>query len=109
MARWLGKYAFAKKELDAILAEWSDKSELVSLMSYKFALRTFSSLNTKNEILAVSIGAAAYSILTGKWFNNEWHDKLTETCEEGYEAGFAVRDIVAEYLSPERITAIYGE
>jgi hypothetical protein len=108
MARYLRKYAFAKKELDAILVEWSDKSEHLSLLSYNLAIRAFSSLNTKNEILAVSIGAAAYSILTGKWFNNEWHDKLTETCEEGYEAGFAVRDIIFEYLSPERIKEIYG-
>ena len=108
MARWLGKYAFAKKELDIIISEWSDKSEFVKKMSYKFALRIFSSLNTKNDELSVGIGAAAYSILTGQWFDSSWHDKLTETCEEGYEAGFYVRDIVYEYLSPERIEAIYG-
>lgn len=93
---------FAEKEIQAILAEWGDKKEVVKLMSYHFALRNFASLNTKNDELSVAIGAAAYSILTDQWFDNEWHDKLIATCEEGYEAGFFVRGILYHYYEKNK-------
>lgn len=95
MANWKGKYKFAEKELAEIYSEWSAKADLVKFMSYNFALRLFSSLNTKDAALSVAIGAVAYHKLTGQSFNFEWHDKLTEICEEGYEAGFCVFDLLS--------------
>ena len=95
--RWLGKMKYASKELNKVLAEWQDKADAIKLNSYQFALRFLTPLDVKDGELAVAIGAAAYSIITEQWFTSEWHDKLTETCEEGYEAGFMVRGIIEKY------------
>lgn len=105
--RWMSKSKFASKEIEAVMNEWLHKKEMVKFMSYEFALRNFASQNTKNDELAVAIGAAAYSILTGQWFDRNWHDILTRTCEEGYEAGFLVRDIITDYLTPEQFKEVY--
>lgn len=90
---------FASKELAKILAEYGDKVDLVKAMSFWFWLRLTAPLNTENDELAVAIAAAAHSILTGVWFDSTYHDRLTEQCEEGYEAGFMVRDIINASLS----------
>ena len=95
--RWLGKMKYASSKLDEVLSEWKDNSSVIKSVSYQFALRFLAPLDVKNDELAVAIGAAAYSIITEQWFNNEWHDKLNETCEEGYEAGFIVREIIEKY------------
>ena len=108
MARWHAQNAFAKRELDKILSDWSENIDDVRAMPYKEALQRFAPNNTKNRYLSAAIAAAAYSIFTRQWFDNSWHDKLTEILEEqGYEAGFYVRDILSEYLSDEQRTIIY--
>jgi hypothetical protein len=109
MARFLGKLNYSSKKLDAVLSEWQQYSEVVKLNTYHFALRFLSPLDVKNDELSVAIGAAAYSIITGQWFDNSWHDKLTETCSEGYEAGFIVRDIVNDYRERYSKTLLFNE
>ena len=104
----MAQQKYAAREVAKILAEFGDKSDLVRVMSFRFWLRLTAPLNTKNDELAVAISAAAYSILTGVWFDYAYHDRLTDTCEEGYEAGFMVRDIIHASLSEAEKTIYYG-
>ena len=106
--RWMSQNKFAAKELAKILAEYGDKVDLVKAMSFRFWLRLTAPLNTKNDELAVAIAAAAHSVLTGVWFDSAYHDRLTDQCEEGYEAGFIVRDIINASLSEVEKTKYYG-
>lgn len=106
--RWMAQSKFASKELAKILAEYGDKVDTVKAMSFHFWLRLTAPLNTKNDELAVAIAAAAHSILTGVWFDSAYHDRLSEQCEEGYEAGFIVRDIINASLSEEQKTKYYA-
>lgn len=77
-------------------------------MSFRFWLRLAAPLNTKNDELSVAVAAACHSILTGAWFDSAYHDRLTETCEEGYEAGFMVRDIIHASLTEVEKIKYYG-
>lgn len=95
----MAQQKYASSELAKILDEYRDKSDIVKAMSFQFWLRLTAPLNTKNDELAVAIAAAAHSVLTGMWFDSAYHDRLTDTCEEGYEAGFLVRDIINASLS----------
>ena len=97
MARWLGKMNYSSKKLDLVLSEWQQYSEIIKMNNYYFALQILLPAGVKDDELSVAIAAAAYSIITGQWFDNFWHVRLTETCSEGYEAGFIVRDIVNDY------------
>lgn len=97
--RWMAQSKFAAGEVKKILSEYGDKSDLVKIMSFNFWLRLTAPLNTKDDNLSVAIAASAHSILTGVWFDSDYHDRLTEQCEEGYEAGFMVRDIINASLS----------
>lgn len=106
--RWMSQSKFATKEVAKILAEYGNKSELVRMMSFHFWLRLTAPLNTKDNELSVAIAAAAHSILTGVWFDSVYHDRLTGQCEEGYEAGFIVRDIIHASLSEAEKTKYYG-
>ena len=106
--RWMSQSKFACKELAKILAEYGDKVDIVCIMSFRFWLRLTAPLNTKNNELSVAIAAAAHSILTGVWFDHAYHDLLSEQCEEGYEAGFIVRDIINASLSEDQKTMYYG-
>lgn len=99
MARWRGKTSYSLKKLDAVLAEWQQFGEVIKLNSYKFALRFLSPLDVKNSELSLAIGAAAYAIITQNNFNHKWHDTITETFEEGYEAGFLVTDILHAFYA----------
>lgn len=99
---------FVSKELAKILDEYRDKADIVRVMSFRFWLRLTAPLNTKDNELAVAIAAAAHSILTGVWFDSAYHDRLSEQCEEGYEAGFIVRDIINASLSEDQKTKYYG-
>jgi len=99
---------FASKEVAKILAEYGDKADLVKMMSFNFWLRLTAPLNTKDDNLSVAIAAAAHSILTGIWFETAYHDRLSEQCEEGYEAGFIVRDIIHASLSEAEKIKYYG-
>lgn len=99
---------FASKEVANILNEYGDKKDIVKAMSFHFWLRLTSPLNTKNNELSVAISAAAHSILTGVWFDSRYHDRLSKQCEEGYEAGFIVRDIIHASLSETEKTKYYG-
>ena len=99
---------FSAKEVAKILAEYGDKADLVKMMSFNFWLRLTAPLNTKDDNLAVAIAAAAHSILTGVWFDSNYHDRLTEQCEEGYEAGFIVRDIINASLSEDEKSNYYA-
>ena len=99
---------FAAKEVSKILAEYGDKVDIVKAMSFRFWLRLTAPLNTKDDELAVAIAAAAHSILTGVWFDSSYHDRLTDQCKEGYEAGFLVRDIINASLSEVEKTKYYG-
>lgn len=99
---------FATRELAKILAEYRDKKDIVKSMSFHFWLRLTAPLNTKDDNLSVAIAAAAHSIITGIWFDSAYHDRLTNQCEEGYEAGFIVRDIINASLSEVEKTNYYG-
>jgi hypothetical protein len=106
--RWMSQSKFAAKEVSKILAEYGNKVDLVRAMSFYFWLRLTAPLNTKNDELAVAISAAAHSILMGAWFDSAYHDRLAEQCEEGYEAGFIVRDIIHASLSEEEKNKYYA-
>ena len=106
--RWMSQSKFAAREIAKILSEYGDKVDIVKTMSFHFWLRLTAPLNTKDNELAVAIAAAAHSILTGVWFDSAYHDRLTNQCEEGYEAGFIVRDIINASLSEEQKTIYYG-
>lgn len=106
--RWMSQSKFASEELAKILAEYGDKKDIVKSMSFHFWLRLTAPLNTKNDNLSVAIAAAAHSILTGVWFDSAYHDLLSDQCEEGYEAGFIVRDIINASFSEEEKTRYYA-
>ena len=106
--RWMAQSKFAVKELSKILAEYGNKVDIVKAMSFHFWLRLTAPLNTKDSELSVAIAAAAHSILTGIWFDSTYHDRLTEQCEEGYEAGFIVRDIINASLSDDEKSKYYA-
>ena len=95
--RWMSQNKFTQKALTEILAEYQYKADLVRTMSYLFWLRLTAPLNTKNDELAVAISAAARAIILGYHFDDNQHDLLSAQCQEGYEAGFIVRDIIYNY------------
>lgn len=106
--RWMAQSKYAAREVAKILVEYGDKTDLVKIMSFHFWLRLTAPLNTKDNELAVAIAAAAHSILSGVWFDSAYHDRLIEQCEEGYEAGFIVSNIINDSLSEADKTKYYG-